>query len=103
MARELVSRIQTLRKESGFDVTDRIELLIQRNGNAQFEQAMTDHALHIAAETLAVPPDGQLLVNDLPDTGSGVHTLELEQGLSCSLWLSRIGRLSAGIHYIRGS
>ena len=90
MARELVSRIQTLRKESGFDVTDRIKLLIQRNGNAQFEQAVTDHAAHIAAETLAVPPEDQLLVNDLPNHGAGVHTLELEQGLSCSLWLSRI-------------
>ena len=90
IARELVSRIQTLRKESGFDVTDRIKLLIQRNGNAQFEQAVTDHAAHIAAETLAVPPEDQLLVNDLPNHGAGVHTLELEQGLSCSLWLSRI-------------
>ena len=30
-ARELINRVQNLRKESGFDVTDKIKLIIQKN------------------------------------------------------------------------
>ena len=33
--RELVSKIQTMRKEAGFEVTDRIEIEINANGNAK--------------------------------------------------------------------
>src|SRR5690606_4901478 len=53
LARELVSRVQTLRKDSGFEVTDRIDLRVQRNGNERLEAAVKAHAAHILAETLA--------------------------------------------------
>ncbi len=89
LARELVSRIQTLRKESGFAVTDRIDLHIQRNGDAAFEQAVSAHAAHILAETLSITPVEQLLVADLPHTGSAVHNVDLDERSACVLSLSR--------------
>ncbi len=89
IARELVSRIQTLRKESGFAVTDRIDLHIQRNGDVAFEQAVSAHAAHILAETLSITPLDQLLVTDLPQTGSTVHGVALDERSACVLSLSR--------------
>jgi isoleucyl-tRNA synthetase len=89
IARELVSRIQTLRKESGFEVTDRIELRIQRNGNERFEKAVSLHAAHILAETLAITPEDQVLVDALAAAPAHVHTVELEDAMGCALSLIR--------------
>lgn len=89
LARELVSRIQTLRKESGFEITDRIVLHIQRNGNAAFEQAVRTHAPHILAETLAVTPEDQVLVDVLPTVGTVSHEVELDEVTRCALSLVR--------------
>ncbi len=89
LARELVSRIQTLRKESGFEITDRIVLHIQRNGNAAFEQAVRTHAPHILAETLAVTPEDQVLVDVLPTFGTVSHEVELDEVTRCALSLVR--------------
>lgn len=90
MARELVSRIQTLRKESGLEVTDRIELHIQRNGGGPFEQAVKAHAGHILAETLALTAENQLLVLELdPAFGTPVE-VDLEgAGSACWPWPKR--------------
>jgi isoleucyl-tRNA synthetase len=89
MARELVSRIQTLRKESGLEVTDRIELHIQRNGGRPFEQAVKAHASHILTETLSVTPEDQLLVGELsPAFGKPVE-VELEGAGKCLLALAK--------------
>ncbi len=92
LARELVSRVQTLRKESGFDVTDRVELQVQRNGNAQFEAAIRGHARHILAETLAVTPEDQLFVEYLPPGAEGMHEVALDERTSCALRLVRSGQ-----------
>jgi isoleucyl-tRNA synthetase len=89
IARELVSRIQTLRKESGFEVTDRIDLHIQRNGHRAFEQAVRTHAPHILAETLALTPEDQLLVDDLPAALGAAHQVELDETITCALALAR--------------
>jgi isoleucyl-tRNA synthetase len=89
IARELVSRIQTLRKESGFEVTDRIDLRIQRNGDASFESAVKAHAPHILAETLALTSEDQLLVADLAGAPGTVHQVELDERLTCALALSK--------------
>lgn len=89
IARELVSRIQTLRKESGLEVTDRIGLRIGRNGDPRFEQAVTRFAGHILAETLAITPEDQLLVTELPAGGPGFHEVELDDHLRCALSLVR--------------
>ncbi len=51
LSRELVSRIQALRKESGFDITDRIALGIQ--GSEKLLDAVKKNDAYIKAETLA--------------------------------------------------
>ena len=50
IAREIVSKIQTMRKESGFDVTDHITMQYQASGKAA--QALAANAKDIAADTL---------------------------------------------------
>ena len=52
LARELVNRIQRLRKDAGFEVSDRIRLGIF--GDAAVLDAVTHHGDYIARETLAV-------------------------------------------------
>jgi len=49
-ARELVNRVQNLRKESGLDVTDKIKLFIQKNDI--LEQAVAANKQYIKTETL---------------------------------------------------
>jgi isoleucyl-tRNA synthetase len=49
-AREFVSKIQNLRKESGFDVTDRIHLAVK--ASAAYQQALTSMQSYITQETL---------------------------------------------------
>ncbi|MDT0620264.1 isoleucine--tRNA ligase [Croceitalea vernalis] len=50
IARELVNRIQNLRKESGFEVTDKIDLSIQRDGI--IEKAIANNEQYLKSETL---------------------------------------------------
>ncbi len=91
IARELVSRIQTLRKESGFEVTDRILLHIERNGNPRFESAVREHAPHILSETLALTPEDQILVDVLAPGDRPVHRVALDDTLACALSLVKTG------------
>ena len=51
IARELVNRIQNLRKESGFEVTDKINISILKNGFVQ--EAVESNINYIKTETLA--------------------------------------------------
>jgi isoleucyl-tRNA synthetase len=89
IARELVSRIQTLRKESGFEVTDRVQLHIHAGGDARVAQAVRSHAGWILAETLALTPEDQVLVASLPAEGAGIHEVELDEQLRVALSLVR--------------
>jgi isoleucyl-tRNA synthetase len=50
IARELVNRIQNIRKDSGFEVTDKIKVQIQRSG--ELEQAIKNNENYIKDETL---------------------------------------------------
>ena len=50
IARELVNRIQNLRKDSGFEVTDRIDVKLQRD--EQIKQAVDSNIEYIKTETL---------------------------------------------------
>jgi isoleucyl-tRNA synthetase len=52
LAREVVSRIQSLRKESGLSVTDRIHVRLE-NVSGQLRQAVESHLGYISAEVLA--------------------------------------------------
>jgi isoleucyl-tRNA synthetase len=51
IARELVNRIQNIRKDRGFDVTDKITLDLQKND--QIEEAISNFNAYICSETLA--------------------------------------------------
>jgi isoleucyl-tRNA synthetase len=50
IARELVNRIQNLRKDSGFEVTDRVEVTLQNNEN--LKTAVSQNIAYIKQETL---------------------------------------------------
>ena len=51
LAREIVKRIQTFRKESGFEITDRINIVIEKV--PQLEAAVTTFKDYIASQVLA--------------------------------------------------
>lgn len=59
VARELVNRIQNLRKESGLDVTDKI--FVKMENRADIEEALNDFKDYVCGQTLAA--DIQLLNN----------------------------------------
>ncbi len=50
IARELVNRIQNIRKDSGFEVTDKIKVVLQKNGI--LEKAILANIPYIKSETL---------------------------------------------------
>jgi isoleucyl-tRNA synthetase len=51
MARELINRIQNIRKESGFDVTDKIRVVIEQH--ELINDAINTHGKYIGSQTLA--------------------------------------------------
>jgi len=51
VARELINRIQNIRKESGFDVTDKIDVLIEKHH--LINNAIETHSNYIGSQTLA--------------------------------------------------
>ena len=55
-ARELVNRIQNLRKESGFEVTDQIEVCIfaEEKASGEIAASLADYGDYLRAQTLAV-------------------------------------------------
>ncbi|MBT8394272.1 MAG: isoleucine--tRNA ligase, partial [Bacteroidia bacterium] len=63
IARELVNRIQNLRKDSGFEVTDRIDVMLQKN--EKIVNAVQTNMDYIKAETLTE----ELKIMDLVNNG----------------------------------
>ena len=59
-AREIVNRIQSMRKEAELAVTDRIRLSVQ--GDAEVMAAVEQHRGYVCKETLAL----DLITDDLP-------------------------------------
>ncbi len=51
VARELINRIQNIRKESGFDVTDRIHVTLEKH--QVIDKAVTNYKQYIGSQTLA--------------------------------------------------
>jgi isoleucyl-tRNA synthetase len=82
IAREFVNRIQNLRKESGLEVTDRIELKIKSDDKINL--AINDNLNYICSETLANSLD---LVEEVK--GEKL-VFEVEEGLSTELALSKV-------------
>jgi len=52
IARELINRIQNIRKESGFEVTDKINIYLEKN--ELVEKAVERHKNYITSQTLAL-------------------------------------------------
>ncbi|PIE48046.1 MAG: isoleucine--tRNA ligase [Flavobacteriales bacterium] len=66
IARELVNRIQNLRKDSGFEVTDRIEVTFapEQNSKELIEEAVKNNQQYIETETLTDTINFDAKVND---------------------------------------
>ncbi|MBX7051463.1 MAG: isoleucine--tRNA ligase [Flavobacteriales bacterium] len=81
IAREFVNRIQNLRKEAGFDVTDRISVKIE--SKEAFRQAVMANSEYIR---------GQILADDLQmvDSLTGGTTVEIEEGLTTQIALAKL-------------
>ena len=91
LARELVSRVQRLRRDAGLEVADRIRLAVA--GDEALEEAVRAHRREIAGETLALE-DGEprLAVGEAAD-GAPEHTEEVEiEGHRGRIGLSRASR-----------
>ena len=79
LAREIVNRVQNLRKTGGFEVTDRIELLIEKNEKT--DAAVEKFGDYICTETLATITK----VNTLED----VEAEELVEGINVKLKIQK--------------
>ena len=78
LARELVNRVQTLRKNTGLEVTDRIEIFVGKND--KLEDAVTKFGNYICGETLA---SAITMVDQL--AGEDVMEDELTENVKISL------------------
>ncbi len=54
-ARELVNRIQNIRKSSGFEITDKIKITISKN--LQTDDAVKEYKTYICSQVLATSLD----------------------------------------------
>jgi isoleucyl-tRNA synthetase len=86
LAREFVRRIQELRKQSGFDIADRIE--VRYRSSPRLARALEAHGEAVAAEILAV-------VLEAAAQPEGEVSAELAfEGEAASVSLSRTGERS---------
>ena len=79
LAREIVNRVQNLRKTGGFEVTDRIELLIEMND--KIKDAVDKFGDYICTETLATITKVDAL--------DGVEAEELVEGVNVKLMIKK--------------
>ena len=84
IAREFVNRIQNLRKESGLDVTDKIQLSIQRH--EFINVAVENYSDYIGNQTLATNIN---LVDTLQEN-DGIKKVELDQDVCTYMKIEKI-------------
>ncbi len=82
IARELVNRIQTLRKDSNLEVTDKINLKILKN--EAVNSAVENNFQYICAETLA---ESLELVENI-DEGKAT-TIEVDENITTSIFINK--------------
>jgi isoleucyl-tRNA synthetase len=83
IARELINRIQNLRKESGFEVTDKIELTVGRH--PELAEALEKYGDYICTQTLA----SRLSLVDSSENTTD-QLVEIEPGLETILSVRKI-------------
>ena len=78
VARELIHPVQNLRKESGFEVTDRIDTVIYADGAAydEIKDALSEYSEYVAAQTLSL----SLSLKRLREAPSGAAEVEWGDG-----------------------
>jgi len=82
IAREFVNRIQNLRKDKGFEVTDRIEVVVEKN--LETNNALINFNDYICSETLAsLTPVDKLEEKDIEE-------VELFEGVSITLIINKL-------------
>jgi len=74
IAREFINRIQNLRKDSGFDVTDKIKVEIQKH--PAIDEAIIKHKSYIGTQTLA---NSIMLVEEFGE--NNVKKLEIDNDI----------------------
>lgn len=84
IAREFVNKIQNIRKESDFDVTDRIEIIIEKAD--EFNAALIGFKDYICAQTLA----NKLELAEKPIEGD-VKQVEIDKDLFANLLVKKAG------------
>ena len=83
LAREVVNRIQNIRKDKGLDVTDKILVRIQQN--AKLDSAIKNNLSYICSETLT----GDLqLVDSL--TSVGANLVEVDETISTLISIEKL-------------
>ena len=83
IARELINRIQNLRKESGFEVTDKIELTVGQH--PELAAALEKYGEYICNQTLAT----KLNLADISEM-KAVQLVEIEPGLETLILVKKI-------------
>lgn len=83
LAREVVNRIQNLRKDRGFEVTDKIMVKIQQN--SELDNAIKNNLSYICSETLT---NNLQLVQNL--SGSDAVTIEVDELVSTLISIEKI-------------
>jgi isoleucyl-tRNA synthetase len=78
VARELINRIQNLRKDSGFEVTDKIEVIIfaDEKASGEITPALEVYKEYVSAQTLAI----SIAVEDLAGAPEGAADVEWDEG-----------------------
>lgn len=78
-ARELIHPIQTLRKERGLDVTDRIDTVVYADGDnyKSVEEALAQYKDYIASQTLSL----SLTLETLSEAAADASELEWDNGI----------------------
>jgi isoleucyl-tRNA synthetase len=82
IARELVNRIQNLRKDSGLEVTDKIILHVEKQG--EIEAAVVSNKNYICEETLAQ----ELLLKEMVNEADA-QTIEVEEGVFTKIFIKK--------------
>ena len=82
IARELVNRIQNMRKDRGLEVTDRIKLFVENQ--ADIVRAVESNKIYICDETLA----SELTLSEVI-TNEQAQDIEVEPGVSTKIYLEK--------------
>jgi len=83
IAREFINRIQNIRKESNFDVTDKINIEIQKHN--LINEAIEKHKEYISAQTLAKSIE---LVDGFKQ--NSVHFVEIDDEIKTNIKINKI-------------